>query len=72
MNDQIDIAPVDPEIKRRSRDHSPQCVGGHGLLDLAPLAGIERTMMQRDGQRVLIDPPEFPKQHLRLTARIDE
>ena len=41
MNDQIDIAPVDPEIERRGRDHSAQGVGGHGLLDLAALARIE-------------------------------
>ncbi len=41
MNNQIDIAPVDPEIERRGRDHSAQGVGGHGLLDLAALARIE-------------------------------
>jgi hypothetical protein len=49
MDDHIDIAPVDAEIERRGGDDGAQPVLGHRRLDLAPLADIERAVMQRDG-----------------------
>ena len=72
MDDQIDIAPVDAEIERRGGNNGAQPVVGHGRLDLAALANIERAMMQGDRQIVVIDRPELLKQQFRLRAGIDE
>ena len=72
MDDQIDIAPIDAEIERRGGDDGAQAIFRHGLLHLAALADIERTVMQRDRQRVLVDVPEFLEQDFRLAACIDE
>jgi hypothetical protein len=72
MDDEIDIAPVDAEIERRGGDDGAQLVGRHRRLDLAALADIERAVMQRDRQVVLVDGPEFLEQQLRLAAGVDE
>ncbi len=72
MDDQVDVAPVDAEVERRGRDDGAQAVGLHRLLDAAPLADVERAVMQRDRQVVLVDPPELLEQHLGLAARVDE
>jgi hypothetical protein len=44
----------------------------HRRLDLAALLDVERAVMQRDGQAVVVDGPEFLEQHLGLAARVDE
>ncbi len=72
INDEIDGAPVDAEVERRGADHATQTAGGHGVFDAAALARIERTVMQSDRQRVLVDVPELLKDCLGLRARIDE
>ena len=72
MDDEIDIAPVDAEIERRGGDDGAQAVGLHRLLDPAPLADIERAVMQRDRQIVVVDAPEFLEQQLGLAAGVDE
>ena len=41
LDHQVDIAPVDAEIERRSRDHSTEFAGRHRGLDLAPLLDRE-------------------------------
>ena len=59
VDHQIDVAPVDPQIKRRGADDRAQPALGHGRLDLAPLAGVERTVMKGDRQIVAVGPPQF-------------
>ena len=72
MDDEVDVAPVDAEIERRSGDHGPQAVRLHRLLHAPPLADVERAVMKRDRQRVLVHPPKLLEHHLRLAARVDE
>ncbi len=72
MDDQIDIAPVDAEIERRGGDDGAQCVLAHRLLDAPALADIERAVMQRDRQRILVGPPQFLEQQFGLAAGVDE
>ena len=47
----------------------PDC---HRLLDLAPLRHVERTVMQRDREIVVVDAPQFLEQVFRLAAGVDE
>jgi hypothetical protein len=72
MDDEVDIAPVDAEVERRGGNDGAQPVFRHGRLHLAALADIERAVVQRDRQRVLVDAPEFLKEDFRLAARVDE
>ena len=72
MHDKIDVAPVDAEIQRRGGDDGAQAARLHRPLHLAALADIERAVMQRDRQRIVVHPPQFLEQHLGLAARVDE
>ena len=72
IDDQIDIAPVDAEIERRCAHHRAQLAGGHGVLDLAALRNVERAVMQRDGEIVVVDAPQFLEQQFGLAAGVDE
>ena len=72
IDDEIDVAPVDAEIERGGADHRAQAPGRHRGFDLAPLRHVERTVMQRDGEIVVVDVPELLKNALRLAARVDE
>ncbi len=72
IDDEVHIAPVDAQIQRRGRHHRLERAGRHRRLDLAAAGGIERAMMQRDGQAVLVRPPQFLKQQLGLAAGIHE
>ena len=44
----------------------------HRGLDLAPLRHVERAVMQRDGEAVVVHAPELLEQHLGLAAGVDE
>ena len=72
IDDQIDIAPVDAKIERGGAHHGAQLAGAHRVLDLAALRDIERTVMQRDGEVVVVDAPQRLEGELRLAAGIDE
>ena len=72
MDDQIDVAPVDAEIEGRGADHRAELAGGHRRLDLAPLAGVERAVMERDRQALRVDAPQLLEDQLGLAARVDE
>ncbi len=72
IDDQIDIAPIDAEIERRGTNDSAQSPGCHRGFDLAPLRHVERAVMQRDREIVVVDVPELLKNALRLAAGIDE
>ena len=72
IDDEIDIAPVDAEIERGGADHGAQPAGRHRGFDLAPLRYVERAVMQRDGEIVVVDLPELLEDAFGLAARIDE
>ncbi len=72
IDDEIDIAPVDAEIERRGAHHGAQAAGRHRDFDLAPLRHVERAVMQRYGEIVVVDVPEVLKDALRLAAGVDE
>ncbi len=72
IDDEVDIAPVDAEIERGSADHAAQPPRSHGVLDLAALRHVERAVMQRDRQAIVVHPPQVLEQHLGLAAGIDE
>ena len=72
IDHQVDITPVHPKIQRRRAHHSTQLAGRHRIFNATPLRHIERTVMQGDGEIVVIRTPEFLKKKFRLTARIDE
>ena len=72
IDDEIDVAPVDAEIKRGRADHAAQPSRRHRILDLAALRDIERAVMQRDGEAVVVHAPQILKQHLGLAAGVDE
>ena len=72
IDDEIDIAPVDAEIERGGAHHRAQASLGHRGLDLAALRHVERAVMQRDREIVVVDVPEVLENALGLAARIDE
>ena len=72
IDDEIDVAPVDAEIERRGADHAAQFAGRHRVLDLAALRDVERAVMQRDGEAVVVHAPQVLEQHLGLAAGVDE
>ena len=72
IDDEIDIAPVDAEVERRGADHAAQFARRHGVLDLAALGDVERAVMQRDREAVVVHAPEILEQHLGLAAGVDE
>ncbi len=59
IDHQIDVAPVDAEIERGGRHHGAQLSRRHRILDAAALADIERAMMQRDREIIVVHPPQL-------------
>ena len=72
VDDEIDLAPVDAEIERGGRDHGAQAARRHRVLDAAALPDVERAVMQRDRQIVVVHPPELLEDQLGLAARVHE
>ena len=72
IDDEIDVAPIDAEIERRGADNRAELARDHRCLDFSALAHIEGTVMQRDGEVVVIAAPQLMKQHLSLGACIHE
>ena len=72
MDDQIDIAPVDAEVEGGGADHGAQLAGRHRGFDLAALGGIERAVVEGDGEALCVDAPQLLKDQLGLAARVDE
>jgi hypothetical protein len=61
IDHEIDVAPVDAEIERRRAHDRAQAAARHRLFDLAPLRYVERAVMQRDREIVVVDVPELLK-----------
>ncbi len=72
LNHQIHRRPVDSQIQGRRRDHRAQAAISHRGLYLAPLIPRQGTMMQGNGQGILVGAPQFLKDQFGLRARIDE
>ena len=72
IDDEIDVAPVDAEVERGGADHAAQFAGRHRVLDLAALGDIERAVMQRDREPIVVHAPEILEQHFGLAAGVDE
>ena len=72
INDKIDVAPVDAEIERGGAHHRAQPAGRHRGLDLAPLRHVERAVVQRDREVVVVQLPEVLENALGLAAGVDE
>ena len=72
IDDEIDVAPIDTEIERGGADHAAQLSCRHRVLDLAALGDVERAVMQRDGEAVVVHAPEILEQHFGLAAGVDE
>jgi len=72
LDDKVDVAPVDAEVERRGADHGPQVATRHRRLDLAPLLGRQRAVVQADRQVVLVHRPQRLENELGLPAGVDE
>ena len=72
IDDEVDVAPVDAEVERRGADDRLQAPRRHGVLDLAALAGVERAVVEGDGEVVVIEVPQLLEDVFRLHARVDE
>ena len=72
IDDEIDVAPVDAEIERRGARPRRAAGRRHRVLDPAALADIERAVMQRDREIVVVHAPELLEDQLGLAARVDE
>ena len=72
VDHEIDVTPVHAEIERGGTDHAAQLSGRHRVLDLAALGDIQRAVMQRDRQTIVIHAPEILEQHFGLASGVDE
>jgi hypothetical protein len=72
LNDQIDIAPVDPQIERASADNRAQAACDHRGLDLFALLAREAAVMDADRQVPGVLQPKRVKEQFRLRAGIVE
>ena len=48
IDDEVDVAPVDAEVERRRADDGAELSRRHRGLDLAPLGGVERAVVEGD------------------------
>ena len=72
IDDEIDVAPVDPEIQGGGGNDGAQTTRRHGRFDLTTLRHIEGAVMQRDREPIVVDAPQFLEDPFGLAARIDE
>ena len=70
LNDKIDIAPVDAEIKASGADNRAQLAAGHRPFDAAALRAVKAAVMDRDGKAVFVGKPQIVKENLRLRAGV--
>ncbi len=67
---------ISPQSMPRSSDEvhttARSLLRGHGVLDLAALLDVERAVMQRDGEVVVVDAPQRLEDHFGLHAGVDE
>ena len=57
LNYQVDVPPVDTEVKRSCTDDRPQVAAHHRGLDAEALLAVERAVVDSDGQAFFIGEP---------------
>ena len=72
LDHEVHRPPVDAEVERRGADHRAQLAPRHGGLDLAPLFGRERPVVQRDRKALVVELPQRLEGELGLEAGVDE
>src|SRR6056297_4096757 len=72
LNNEIDIAPVDAQIKRAGTDDGAQLATGHGGFDPFALATVKGAVMDADGQGLINSKPQIMKENCRLCAGVME
>ena len=70
LDHEIHIAPVDAQIKASCADNRPQIAPHHRRFDLFALLPVKRSVMDADGQGVLVGEPEVVKENLGLCAGV--
>ncbi len=71
MDDEIDLAPVKPEIEGRGGDHGAQPFSAIAA-STRRLCRHRASVVERDRQVVVIDRPELLEKQFRLGAGVDE
>ena len=72
LDHQIHIAPVDPEIKAAGRDDGAQLARHHCRLHPQTLLAGKRSVVDANGQGVLVRQPQVMKEDLGLSAGVVE
>ena len=70
LNDQIDIAPVDAQIKAAGADNGAQLACDHGGLDTFTLFAGKAAVVDADGQIIGVGQPEVMEKQLGLSAGV--
>ena len=72
LHDQINIAPIDPQIEAGGSDQRAQLAARHRAFDFAPRLLRQRAMMNPDRQVIRIGFPQLLKNELGQKARVAE
>jgi hypothetical protein len=70
LDNQINVTPVDAQIKAACADDCPQIAAYHCCLYPFTLGAIKGTVMDTDGQAVVICQPQVVKENLGLCAGV--
>ena len=72
LDHQINIAPVDPQIKASGTYNCAQITAHHRGLDAGALFAVKTAVVDADGQAVVIGQPQIVKENLGLGAGVVE
>ena len=72
LDHEVHIAPVDAQLQRRRRHHAADLPRRHHGLGAPPEFAVERAVVDRDGQVVLVRVPQHLQHQLGLRARVHE
>ena len=72
LHDEVDVAPVDPEIEAGGRHQRAQLAARHRAFDLAPRLPRQRAVVDADRQLVVVGLPQELEDVLSQEARVGE
>ncbi len=72
LDDEVDIAPVDPEIEARGADEAAKAAVGHRRFDLPAGLDRERAVVDSDRQMPLVRRPQILEDELGEASRVAE
>ena len=72
MDDEIDVAPIDPKVEGSGADNGTQVTIDHCGFDLLALAAIEGAVVDANRQVIGVGEPEVVKEDFRLRPRVVE